>query len=205
MNISLHFLTSKLQLREVKRSLLLSMTMIYLPLRRKALDELNTICEQQFQVSAQDVLTRTPQANLITKPSSQQRQSEKRKLVREAKKAIQQSLSDENTAPPAKRTHASPLNLTKSAEEDLLEKAQAWGENEVVNWSKLARDYGITTSNGGQSIKEFLSGHKIPAAAQEQRTLRSLRRRRKKLPSFSDAKELHYFNKKAAFLSGSIW
>jgi hypothetical protein len=72
--------------------------------------------------------------------------------------------------------------LTKSAEEDLLKRAYAWGENEVVNWSKLARDYGIATSNGGQSIKEFLSGYNIPVALQEQRTQRSVRRRRKVLP-----------------------
>ena len=147
MNISLHFLTSKL--RGEKKSIAFNDNDLSSPtnLGRKALDELNTICKQQFQVSAQDVLTSTPHY-------SQQRQSEKRKLVREAKKAIQQSmddggistvmsnrrswkkfdrmrkcdalenqtpkrkrgessLSDENTAPPAKRTHASPLNLTK--------------------------------------------------------------------------------------------
>ena len=50
-------------------------------LGRKALDELDTICKQQFQVSAQEVLTSTPKANFIVKPSSQQRQSEKRKVV----------------------------------------------------------------------------------------------------------------------------
>jgi hypothetical protein len=58
------------------------------------LDELDAICSQQFQVSAQEVLTNTPKANLTMKPSSQQQQSERRAVVRETKKAIQQSMDD---------------------------------------------------------------------------------------------------------------
>lgn len=194
---------------------------------RKALGELNTICRQQFQVSASEAITSTPRSNLAIKPSSQKRQSEMRKIVRETKNAIQQSMEKEgvNTVmssrlswrkfdkmrkddalescsslhqtpkrkrsesttssenvPPAKRKHGSPLNLEDSAKEDLLSKARLWGENELVNWSELARQYGITKSNGGQSVKEFLKENNIPVALREQRVQRFPRRKRKKLP-----------------------
>ena len=86
---------------------------------------------------------------------------------------------DENTAPVTKRKHGTALNC---AQDELLLKAQSWGENEVINWSALAREHGITSSNGGQSIKEFLKEHNIPAAFDEQRVERSQRRKRKTLP-----------------------
>ena len=61
---------------------------------KKALKELNSICENQFNKSAQTVITETPQSKLIAKPSSADRLSEKRKLVKETKKIIQQSMDD---------------------------------------------------------------------------------------------------------------
>lgn len=54
-------------------------------LGQKALLELNNISNQHFQVSACGVLTSTPKSNVVLKPSHQQRQSERRKIVREAK------------------------------------------------------------------------------------------------------------------------
>ena len=62
------------------------------------MSELDTQCRQQFQVSVQEVLTSTPKSNLNMQPTSQQRQSERRKVVRETKKAIKQSMDDGSTS-----------------------------------------------------------------------------------------------------------
>ena len=45
-------------------------------LGKKALNELNAICEEQFHQSFQDVICETPRSKLIKKPSSQERQSQ---------------------------------------------------------------------------------------------------------------------------------
>ena len=58
-------------------------------LGKKALVELNSICEEQFQKPIQEVIAETPKSKLIIKPSSQERQAEMRKTVRETKKVIQ--------------------------------------------------------------------------------------------------------------------
>ena len=225
-------------------------------LGKKALNELNAICEEQFKKSFQDVICETPQSKLIKKPSSQERQSQMRKVVRVTKQTIQQSMDDNSTstvmknriswrkfdkmrksealesnaveghtptrkrqmspsnenAPPTKRTstgsssinqtpsrkrsispsnentsskkrkHGSPMDLLATAEEDLLTEARSWKSDETVNWSDLARRYGITKPNGGQSMKEFLRDHDIPAAFGEPQHERSHRRKRKTLP-----------------------
>lgn len=64
----------------------------------KALAELNIICRQQFQVSANEALASTPRSNLVIKPSSQKRQSEMRKVVRATKNAIQQSMENDGVS-----------------------------------------------------------------------------------------------------------
>ncbi len=65
--------------------------------------------------------------------------------------------------------------------EKLLQGASAWSPTEEINWSKLARKYGLTTANGGQVIKEILLDHNIPVASISQRNTRASRRPRKKL------------------------
>ena len=197
-------------------------------LGRKTLDELNSICEERLGMSAQSVIIKTPKCKLIAKPTSQERQAEKRKTVRQAKKVIQQSmdsttintvmgnriswrkfdklriseamegtansqktptrkrltdLTDENSTPSRpKRRHGSSTILPKAAEEELLTEARSWSADKIVNWSSVARRYGLTKANAGQSVKEFLRNHGIPAASVEQRIGHSLRRKRKVLP-----------------------
>ena len=51
----------------------------------------------------------------------------------------------------------------------------------MVNWSQLARDYGLETANGGQIIKEYLGEHGIPAARINQRPSRAPRCCKKKM------------------------
>jgi hypothetical protein len=46
----------------------------------------------------------------------------------------------------------------------LLEEARSWSADQKINWSQLARNYGLTDDNGGQIIKEFLAEYNIAAA-----------------------------------------
>ena len=76
------------------------------------------------------------------------------------------------------------ITLFNIPEEALLTEARSWSDDETVNWSALEKKYGVTTANGGQSIKEFLRSHNIPAASKtsEQHNGRLLCRKRKVLP-----------------------
>lgn len=189
---------------------------------KTALAKLNDICEKKFKMSIQGVLSETPRSKLIIKPSGQEKQSEKRRVVRSVKKAIQQSMdetsastvmsnrmswrkfddirksstlesssplnktpsrkrnhpTDENT-PPTKRKHGSPTDLVKL--DAVYTEAQTWSTDEIVNWSQLARRHGITSRNGGQTVKEFLRERGIAVALKESEG-RPARRKRKTLP-----------------------
>lgn len=67
-------------------------------LGRKALQQLNNICEDKFKRSVQDVITETPKSKLIRKPSSREQQDVMRKTVRQTKKVIQQSMDSTSTS-----------------------------------------------------------------------------------------------------------
>ena len=69
--------------------------------------------------------------------------------------------------------------MSSEEKERLLSEAQEWSENETVNWSEVARRYGLTDANGGQTVKEFLKEKDIGIARQ---TTPSARRTRKRLP-----------------------
>lgn len=190
---------------------------------RKALRELNAICQEQFHKPVQTVINDTPKSRLILKPSSQEKQSETRKTVRATKKAIQQSMdatgtttvmgnrlswrkfdkirkdealesnvstpnrkrscdSQPNDIPPSKRVHGSLSSLSSVDKESLLTEARSWTDKDSINWSELARKYHVPGKNGGQSVKEFLKDHMIPAASIGQQEGRTPRRKRKTLP-----------------------
>ena len=63
----------------------------------------------------------------------------------------------------------------------LLEEARAWPADQVINWSEVARRYGVTKPNGGQYVKEVLAKFGIIAATQNQPPQRKPRRARKVL------------------------
>lgn len=88
--------------------------------------------------------------------------------------------------PPAKRTHTGNLDVEEhnTVVQNLLEEAQSWSPNKVVNWSDLARQCGITRHNGGQVLKEIMKKHGIVAASISQREQRRKRRSRQLLPVF---------------------
>ena len=68
--------------------------------------------------------------------------------------------------------------------EKLLGEARTWLPDRDVNWSELAREYGIQSSNGGQMIKEFLRQNDIPAASIQQRSSRAPRRCKKRVNAY---------------------
>ena len=65
----------------------------------------------------------------------------------------------------------------------LLQEAQTWKPDQQINWSQLARKYGIMVSNGGQIIKEYLHQNDISAAKVSQRPSRIMRRCKKRISS----------------------
>ena len=80
------------------------------------------------------------------------------------------------------RHHGSSSKLSQEAKEHLLSKAQQWREDETVNWSELARTYGLTTANGGQTVKEYLREEGIGIAQESNSKNQSACRMRKRLP-----------------------
>lgn len=84
--------------------------------------------------------------------------------------------------PNAKRRRHGCLPTTLEIDkEKLLAEAASWRPDTKVNWSSLARQYGIQAANGGQMIKEYLQEHNVPVASTPQRPHRSERRSKRKL------------------------
>ena len=72
-----------------------------------------------------------------------------------------------------KKHHGSRIENLEIDQDKLLQEAGEWQEDANINWSQLARRYGLTKANGGQVMKEYLVEHGIPAAQINQRTRRA--------------------------------
>ena len=148
-------------------------------LGRKVLAELSPICQAQFSLSPQEVLQKTPKSRLVRTPTITEDQNKKRKIVREARKVLQdemdktaattvmgnriswskfdsirkQALCDEVTkndgntghTEPSKKHGCKPEALCVD-KENLLQEAQSWSPTQNINWSELARRYGLNTT-----------------------------------------------------------
>ena len=57
-------------------------------------------------------------------------------------------------------------------ENALLIEAGTWGENEQINWTKLAERYGVQGGNRGQVIKEYLANKGVPVANKKREIVR---------------------------------
>ena len=75
--------------------------------------------------------------------------------------------------PTPKRKHGGSLDDIDT--QQLLEQARHWSSQEKVNWSELARQYGLKQKNGGQTLKDLLKQHDIPVAQTPQRGNRAPR------------------------------
>ena len=64
----------------------------------------------------------------------------------------------------------------------LLLEARSWMPTETINWSDLDTRYGLSTSNRGQIVKEYLAMHHIPNAMTSERPSRQPRRAKVKFP-----------------------
>ena len=63
---------------------------------------------------------------------------------------VRKRQSEENTPPSRpKRKHGSNTDLSETAKEELLAEARSWDEDGKINWSDVARRYGMTKSNAG--------------------------------------------------------
>ena len=88
----------------------------------------------------------------------------------------------EDLPSPKNRTHTgSSEDIDVMDVPRLLEEARTWPADQVINWSEVARRYGVTKPNGGQHVKEVLAKFGIIAATQKQRPQQKPRRARKVL------------------------
>ena len=93
------------------------------------------------------------------------------------KRSVTDQISEE---PTKKRRHG---NIGIINQNQLLEEATSWPSHHSVNWSSLARKYGIETPNGGQILNVFLREHSVPVAQLEQRPTRAPRSSKKRIGS----------------------
>ena len=82
----------------------------------------------------------------------------------EAFESSEEAANRTKSQSPSSRTHgSSPDNLGFDTDA-LLEEAKSWSDDQQVNWTELAKRYGVIGSNCGQVVKEFLHSQAIPAA-----------------------------------------
>ena len=60
---------------------------------------------------------------------------------------------------------------------------ESWPESETINWSRVAREHGITARNGGQIVKEFAAENGFDTAHFDgRRGGRRMRAKKLKMP-----------------------
>ena len=87
--------------------------------------------------------------------------------------------------PPAKKKHGCKVDSLQLDREKLLSEATEWSENDNINWSAKASEYGLSGANRGQTLKEYLQQEGIELALKKQRKSRAPRRQKKRVPGTS--------------------
>ena len=177
---------------------------------RLALKVVNLHHEKKFgQKVTESVVKLCPKERLQKKPTAAEKRKEKRKLLRKVRDKENQALQDtsfttiyaENESlsaysrkrkamcletqttpqPKKKRSHIPNLSSVTWDKDAVLAEVEAWPEDTMVNWSKIARDHGIVTKNGGQIVKELARENGMDVGAMDGRPeevrVRSQRRR----------------------------
>ncbi len=68
----------------------------------------------------------------------------------------------DNTSIPKRRKHG-PNHLEGLIDTDqLIDEARGWSDGIIINWTDLGTKYGLTASNRGQVIKEYLANYNVP-------------------------------------------
>ena len=172
----------------------------------KVLKELTNISQHAFHKTAHEVLVDTPRSKLIQRPTAREERIKRREIEKEITKSIAQNKKDKasdlvlqnrmswrtydklrkteglvmctpDKVPQKRNRRCGKLDDTLEFDKDkLLSDVKTWPVNKDVNWSHLAREYGIHSPNGGQIIKVYLEEHNIPAASVNQRPSRAKRR-----------------------------
>lgn len=83
--------------------------------------------------------------------------------------------------PPKQRCHGVKADNLEFDKDRLMQESSQWDELAKINWSELARNYGITKPNGGQIVKEFLAQQGVAAAQINQHPTRTPRRSKRKM------------------------
>lgn len=85
--------------------------------------------------------------------------------------------------PKKKKSHSPSMENIAWDTQKALDDLRMWPQDQLINWSKFAREHGIPGKNGGQVIKEFAENHGVDVHKLDGRTpKRRVRAHRKKLP-----------------------
>ena len=82
--------------------------------------------------------------------------------------------------PEKRKKHGTAIDTLSLSTTALLDEAKSWPTTKSVNWSELARSYGLQQKNGGQIIKEYLASYGIAQAINNERPKRAQRSAKKK-------------------------
>ena len=147
---------------------------------RKALQELNGVCSS-FGVSFTTVVPKGCPAFSVRKDKLEMQQAarkRKRKVIEEVQErfaknaAISHLAEGESDAaymrkrkrscfdpPVPNEKRQSIRSLGPTNESEIIAKLTEWPEGAPLVWSRLAKEFGITASNGGHTIKEQARQH----------------------------------------------
>ena len=154
---------------------------------KSVLKELNQVCDDQFGVSFTNTLPRASPALSLRKTRLEKQQATremKRKIIVEVEQryaenvAISHLAEGESDASYIRKRERSSFdppqlsakrptirNIDPDKEAEILARLSNWQMGVPLVWSKLAKEYGITATNGGNSIKELARKHGFDVVA----------------------------------------
>ena len=149
-----------------------------------------------------------PEDKVISKPTDAERKCKQRQIMRKCTKHIENQIGEREAlnykrmrisqsfeTPEAKRHRYETNAFTKFCQchgEKLQFQLESWPETETINWSKVAREHGITARNGGQIVKEFAAENGFDTTKLDKRTgIKRMRARKLKMPGGEIAVPCH--------------
>ena len=137
--------------------------------KRQILKEVKTSIEQNMEEKATDMVMG---ARTSWKTFNKMRLTvglEDRQKT-EARQQKRKSLESENT-PPDKKVHGYTEEHIETLinTDRLLQEAKSWSPTESINWSAIGTNYGLTSPNRGQILKEYLAQHDMHTCSYESR------------------------------------
>lgn len=174
-----------------------------------ATDELENVCQKNFNLSLKEVISCTPTSKLQNKLTSAEKQQAKRRLLSDFKNEMESKLSDtsldvvlgnrtswkgydrtrhieslekrDESQPIKKRKHGASAATVEALvdTEELISEASGWGRNQLIIWDQLGAKYGLTGQNRGQTLRQYLEEKGINIPTATQ-TKRRRRRAKKK-------------------------